>query len=67
MDQMSRSFGLADKCINLVALMTNSELINGRNFGSFVSSCAQVEKVAKHERHAKKIAILVLSKKICLN
>ena len=63
MDQMSRSFGLADKCINLVShLMTNSELINGRNFGSFVSSCAQVGKVAKHGRHAKKIAILVLSK-----
>ena len=33
--------------------MTNSELINGRNFGSFVSSCAQVGKVAKHGRHAK--------------
>ena len=66
MDQMSRSFGLADKCINLVShLMTNSELINGRNFGSFVSSCAQVEKVAKHGRHAKNCDIGLVEK--CLN
>ena len=64
MDQMSRSFGLADKCINLVALMTNSELINGRNFGSFVSSCAQVGKVAKHGRHAKNCDIGLVEKNV---
>ena len=47
--------------------MTNSELINGRNFGSFVSSCAQVGKVAKHGRHAKKNCDIGHVKKMCLN